>query len=58
LPGGIRRITVCTVLVGKHERMSPFGRPRHRWEDNDKMDLQQMHWKVVDWIDLAEDMEG
>ena len=33
---------VHRVLVGKHEGKRPLGRPRHRWEDNIKMDLQEV----------------
>jgi hypothetical protein len=33
---------VCTVLVGKSELNRPLGRPRHRWEDNIKVDFQKM----------------
>ena len=33
---------VYRVLVGKSEGMRPLGRPRHRWEDNNKMDLQEV----------------
>jgi hypothetical protein len=32
------------VLVGKSDRMRPLGRPRHRWEVNIKMDLQELGW--------------
>ena len=32
------------VLVGKPEGKRPLGRPRHRWEDNIKMDLQEVEW--------------
>ena len=35
----------------------PLGRPRHRWEDNIKMDLQEVGRGGVDWIDLAQDRE-
>ena len=42
------------VLVGKRERKKPLGRPRRRWEDNIKMDLQEVGWGYVDWIDLAQ----
>jgi hypothetical protein len=35
---------VDRVLVGKHEGRRPFGRPRNRWEDNIKMDLQEVGW--------------
>jgi hypothetical protein len=41
---------VYSVLVGKPEGKRPLGTPRRRWEDNIKMDLQD-----VDWIDLAQD---
>ena len=33
----------------------PLGRPRHKWDDNIKMDLQDVVWGGMDWIDLAED---
>ena len=45
------------VLVGKPEVKRPFGRPWHRWEDNIKMDLQEMKCGVIDWIDVAQDRE-
>jgi hypothetical protein len=35
-------IGVCRILVGKHEGKRPFGRPRRRWEDNIKMELQKV----------------
>jgi len=38
---------VCRVLVGKPEGKKPLGRPRRRWEDNSKMDLQE--WDVGLW---------
>jgi hypothetical protein len=41
-------------LVGKSERRRPLGRPRHRWEDSMKMDLQEVGCGVVDCNDLAE----
>jgi hypothetical protein len=37
-----KRIGIYRVLVGKPEGMRPFGIPRHRWEDNIKMDLQEV----------------
>jgi hypothetical protein len=37
--------------------MRPLGRPRRRWEDNIKMDLQQFGWRDMDWIDLLEDRD-
>jgi hypothetical protein len=45
------------ILVGKPEGRQPLGRPRHRWEDNIKMDLQEVGWVGMDWIDLAEDRD-
>jgi len=35
---------VCRVLVGKPEGKRRLGRPRHRWENNIKMDLQEVGW--------------
>ena len=48
---------VYRVLVGKPEGKRPLGRPRCRWEDNIKMDLQDVGCGVTDWIDLAEDKD-
>jgi len=47
------RIEVFRVLVGKPESKRPLGRPRRRWEDNIKMDLQEVGFGVKDWIALA-----
>jgi hypothetical protein len=46
---------VYKVLVGKPEGKRPLGRPRRRWEDNIKMDLQEVECGVMDWIELASD---
>jgi hypothetical protein len=43
--------------VGKPEGKRPPGRPRHRWVDNIKMDLTEIGWGCMDWIDLAEDRD-
>jgi hypothetical protein len=43
------------ILVGKPERMRPLERPSCRWEDNIKMDLREIGWSGMDWIDLAQD---
>jgi hypothetical protein len=40
-------------LFGKPEGKRPLGRPRRRWEDNIKMDLQEVGCGGVDWIELA-----
>jgi hypothetical protein len=45
------------VLVGKPEGMRTFGRPRRRWEDNIRMDLQEVGCGGVDWIELAQDRD-
>jgi len=42
---------------GKPEGKSLPGRPRHRWEDNIKMDLQEVGWRSMDWIDLTQDRD-
>jgi len=44
---------VHRVLVGKPEGKRLLGRPRHRWEDNIKMDLQEVRGGFVDWMELA-----
>ena len=43
--------------MGKPEGKRPLGRPRCRWEDNIKMDLQVVGWGGMDWIDLAQDRD-
>jgi hypothetical protein len=46
------------VLVGKAEGKRPLGRLRHRWENNIKMDLQEVGWEGgMDWIELAQDKD-
>jgi hypothetical protein len=49
---------VYRVFVGKHEGKRPLGRPRRRWEDNIKMDLQHVGCGVMDWIELAQDRDS
>ena len=44
---------VYKVLVRKPEGKRPFGRPRRRWEDYIKMDLQELGCEAMDWIELA-----
>ena len=48
---------VCRVLVGKPEGKRPHGRPRRRWEDNIKMDVQEVGCGGMDWIELAQDRD-
>ena len=48
---------VYRVLVGKPEGKRPLGKPRSRWEDNIKMDLQEVGCGGMDWIELAQDRD-
>jgi hypothetical protein len=45
------------ALVEKPEGRRPLGRPRRRWEDNNKMDLREVGWGGMDWINLAQDSD-
>ena len=49
---------VYRVLVGKSEGKRPMGRPRRRWEDNIKMDLQEVGGDFGDWMELAQDRDS
>jgi hypothetical protein len=42
------------MLVGQPEGKRPLGRPRRRWVDNIKMNLREIGWDGMDWIDLAQ----
>jgi len=53
----MERRVVYRVLVGKPEGKIPLGRPRRRWEDNIKMDLQGVGCGGMDWIELAQDRD-
>jgi hypothetical protein len=46
-----------SCMVGRPEGRRPLGRPRHRWEDNIKMDLREMGFGDVDWVHLAQDRD-
>jgi len=48
---------VYSVLVGKPEAKRLLGKPRHRWQDIIKIDLQEVGWVGFDWIDLAQDRD-
>jgi hypothetical protein len=54
-----RHINAYRLLTGKPEGKRPQGRRRRRrrWVDNIKMDLREMGWGCVDWIELAQDMD-
>jgi hypothetical protein len=45
------------ILVGKPEGKRSLGRPRRRWVDNIKIDLREIGWNGMDWIDLAQDRD-
>ena len=45
------------VLVGKPEGRRPLGRPRRRWADNIRMDLQEVGGGCMDWIGMAQDRD-
>jgi hypothetical protein len=48
---------VYRVLMGKPEGKRPLGRPRRRWEDGLRMDLREIGWGSVNWIQLAQDRD-
>ena len=50
-------IGVYGVLVGKPEGKRPIGRPRRRWVDNIRTDLQEVGCGYMDWIELAQDRD-
>jgi hypothetical protein len=45
------------VLVGQPEGKRPLGKPKYRWEDNVKMDLQEVGFGGMYWIEMAEDRD-
>jgi hypothetical protein len=45
----------CRALMGKPEGKRPLERQRRRWEDGIRMDLSEIGWESVDWIQLAQD---
>jgi len=49
---------VYRVLVGKQEGRRPLGRPRRRWLDNIRTDLQELVCEYMDWIGLAQDRDS
>jgi hypothetical protein len=46
---------IYKILVRKPEGKRPLGRPRSRWVDNIKMDVREIEWNGMDWINLAQD---
>jgi hypothetical protein len=61
LAGHVARVgekrNTCRVLVGNPEGQRPLERPRRGWEDIIRMDLREIGWGGMDWIDLAEDRD-
>ena len=51
------RRSVYRLLVGEPEGKRPLVRPSHRWEDNIKLDLQEVGYGGMDWIKLAQDRD-
>jgi len=49
---------VYRILVGSPEGKRPLGRYRRRWKDNIEMDLQEVGYRGMDWIELAEDRDS
>jgi hypothetical protein len=48
---------LCRILVAKSEGKEPRGRPRCRWENNNKNCLQEVIWEGMVWIDVAQDSD-
>jgi hypothetical protein len=48
---------VHRILVGRPEERKPLGKPRRRWEDNIKIDLEEMEWEDVYSIDMTQDRD-
>ena len=45
------------ILTGKPTGKIPLGRPRHRWEDNIRMDLEEISTNAINWVDSAQDRD-
>jgi hypothetical protein len=54
---GRERRNAYRIFVVKPEGKRPLGRPRRRWADNIKMDLREIGWDGVDWMDMAQDRD-
>jgi hypothetical protein len=51
------RWAACRISVGKPEGKRPLGRHGHSWEEDIKMDLKDIGWDGMDWIELAQDKD-
>jgi hypothetical protein len=54
-PAAHKMRNAYSILLGKPEGRRPLGKPRRRWVDNIKIDLRDIGWDGVDWVDLAQD---
>jgi hypothetical protein len=52
----VRKRNAYKILVGKPEGKRPLGRPKRRWMDNIIIDLREIGWRGMDWIDLGQKM--
>jgi hypothetical protein len=52
-----KRRCAYRAFVERPEKRRKLGRPRRKWEDNIKMDLREVVWGSIDWIDLAQDRD-
>jgi hypothetical protein len=52
-----KKRNACRILVGKPEGKRLLGRVRRRWVDNIKIDLREIRWDGMDWIDLVQDRD-
>jgi hypothetical protein len=53
----VEKRNVYRILAGKPEGKRPLGRLRSRWVDNITVDLREIRWGGMDWIDLAQDRD-
>jgi hypothetical protein len=53
----VENMNAYRILAEKPEGKRPLGRPRRRWVNNIKIDLREIGWDGMDWIDLAQDRD-
>jgi hypothetical protein len=49
----VEKRNTCRILMGKPQENRPLGTPRRKWVNNIKMDLGELGWGGMDWVDLA-----
>jgi hypothetical protein len=52
------RRNAYSIVVGNPEGKRPLGRPKRRWVNNIKMNLRELEWDGIDWIDLVQDRDS